>query len=122
MNLKRLHLKCNIKSLIAESRLLRETAKKTKIRSAKNSLHIHRVVDVRRALRVANLAYACIRGIPYDQLESKTSLPKHPNDRLCFVDKLLNDVKSKACKFSEREERESINDWLKDARSNLLAA
>ena len=116
MNLRAYHLKCNIKSLVAESRILREEFKKHKFNNIlAPSLYHHRTQVVRRALRIANLAYACVRDIPYESLEKTTRLPKDE------VEKLLNDVKSKACKFSFTNQRKDIEAWLDNAKNCLTA-
>jgi hypothetical protein len=61
-------LRIKIKSLMAEARIIRHDEKKT-FGQLRNELHLHRVIDLRRAARNAGLAYAVIRGVDPDRVE-----------------------------------------------------
>jgi hypothetical protein len=66
------YLKIKIMSLAAEARIIRKEERKWPGPSdARQGLHRHRVIDVRRECRVANLAYGFLRGRSYRALEAK---------------------------------------------------
>ena len=69
-------LKVKICSLMDEARVIRREEN----RFAKDSyerfkLRQHRVIDVRREARAAQLAYGFLRGMPYAKMEAKTYEP-----------------------------------------------
>lgn len=86
------HLKIKICSLAAESKIIRREERKWPGLTAeqhaaydpflsltrplpfnmRQSLHLHRVNDVRKATRAALLAYGFLRGRTYGQIENKT--------------------------------------------------
>jgi hypothetical protein len=61
-------LRIKIKSLMAEARIIRHDEKKTS-GQLRNEMHLHRVIDLRRASRNACLAYAIIRGVDPARVE-----------------------------------------------------
>lgn len=63
-------LKIKIKSLAEEARIIRADEKKLS-GSKRESLHIHRVIDVRQEQRSALLAYGFLRGRSYLRIEAK---------------------------------------------------
>ncbi len=74
----KVYLKIKIMSLAAEARIIRKEERKTPGPSdARQGLHQHRVIDVRRECRVANLAYGFLRGRSYRALEAKCN--EQPN-------------------------------------------
>ena len=64
-------LRVNIKSLAAEAKIIKQEIKKTPDQTIKNSLSCHRKTNLREEARVAHLSLACIRGVPYEVVESK---------------------------------------------------
>lgn len=75
------HLKIKLKSLAAESKIIRSEEKKhydtTKAGAwtgARSSLYLHRIGIVRSTARVALLAYGFLRGIDYAKLERNTKV------------------------------------------------
>lgn len=67
-------LKIKIKSLAAESRIIRHEERKWPGPSTtRNSLYLHRVYDVRREQRHSLLAYGFLRNKPYDCIEQPDS-------------------------------------------------
>lgn len=69
------YLKVKIKSLAAESRIIRLEEKKAKSRRRRDlrfGLYEHRIFTVRRAARAANLAYGFIRGNSYILMEKNS--------------------------------------------------
>jgi hypothetical protein len=61
-------LKVKIKSLAAESRIIRQEELRSK-GSLRNSLRLHRVNDVRHETRATLIAYNFLRGIAYPRTE-----------------------------------------------------
>lgn len=68
-------LKVKIKSLAAESRIIRLESNRSKDPTTKCDLNNHRVGIVRTEARYSQLAYGFLRGLKYSQLESKTNNP-----------------------------------------------
>lgn len=62
-------LRVNIKNLADESRNIRKEFRKHTDESIRNSLHLHRVIDVRKEARICQLALAAVKGVPYEVLE-----------------------------------------------------
>lgn len=62
-------LRVNIKSLSAESGIIKREFRRHKTESVRNSLYLHRVNNVRTESRITQLTLAAIRGIPYEQVE-----------------------------------------------------
>jgi len=68
----KVYLKIKIMSLAAEARIIRnEECKWPGPSDARQGLHRHRMIDVRRESRIANLAYGFLRGRSYRALEAK---------------------------------------------------
>lgn len=65
---KRLFLKIKIKSLAAESRIIRWEERRTN-GVVRDELASHRMCVVRRASRHTHIAYGLIKGRTYDQIE-----------------------------------------------------
>lgn len=74
----RVYLKIKIKSLAAEARIIRAEELRLRdrggelpvhLRDVRSGLHLHRVNDVRREARAAQIAYAFLRGVPLAALE-----------------------------------------------------
>lgn len=62
-------LRVNIKSLSAESQIIKKEFRRHKTESVRNSLYLHRVNNVRQESRITQLTLAAIKGIPYQQVE-----------------------------------------------------
>jgi hypothetical protein len=60
--------------LAAEATIIRQDEKKAS-GETRQSLHLHRVIDVRREARASLLAYAFLRGKPLFPIEHKRSRP-----------------------------------------------
>lgn len=67
-------LKVNIKSLAAESQIIKKAECKYKNEEIRSSLHNHRCREVRRESRITQLTLAAVTGTPYRTVErtSKT--------------------------------------------------
>ena len=66
-------LRVNIKSLAAESKIIKKEIRKTSNTQIKNELHLHRISKVKTEARAANLALAAVRNIEYNVVESKAT-------------------------------------------------
>lgn len=64
-------LKIKLKSLMAESKIIRREEARTLDRELRESMHRHRVIDVRHETRCTQLAYALLRGHPYNRIETR---------------------------------------------------
>lgn len=67
-------LRVNVKSLAAEVKIIRDEIKKARTPEAKAALHDHRMSRVRPQARLAHLALAFVRGIPYKTVEVKAKI------------------------------------------------
>jgi hypothetical protein len=72
MNERLIHLRIKIKSLVAESQIIREEARKTN-GDVKWGLNQHRKTIVRKVTRENLLAYGLLKGIPYRVMEGSTT-------------------------------------------------
>lgn len=68
---RRIMLKIKIKSLVAESRLIKNYENEKRYGFLRDELHNHRVVDVRKQARSTYIAYGLIRGKKYAVIESR---------------------------------------------------
>lgn len=66
----RIHLKIKIKSLAAESRIIRREELRRKPGDIRTGLYLHRINVVRREQRLALLAYGFLRGRDYTAIET----------------------------------------------------
>jgi hypothetical protein len=62
-------LRVNIKSLAAESQIIKKAERRYKNEEIKASLRNHRCKEVRRESRITQLTMAAIKGRPYRQVE-----------------------------------------------------
>jgi hypothetical protein len=104
----RTYLKMKCMSLAAEAAIIRREEKKWPGESAvRTGLYLHRINDVRRECRSANLAYAFLRGRPYRQVEAKChEAPNWPR-----VQKLAE----KYGEGDQREIRQRLEEWCQAA-------
>ena len=94
-------LKVNVKSLAAESRIIREEIRKATDSDEINSLHHHRMTCVRPESRLAQLSLAFARNKPYKGAEPKAD--KLPDSRrLC----------RKLQRFLPETTQEEVDAWL----------
>ncbi len=70
-----IELKVKVKSLAAESKIIRLEERRAQTTDARASLHQHRVGVVRLAARNTLLAYGYLRGRSYRQLEASCKRP-----------------------------------------------
>lgn len=70
---RRLFLKVKIKSLAAESKIIRKEEKLHPL--FREELYLHRKFVVAREARATLLAYSFLRGIPYKKVESNCDSP-----------------------------------------------
>ncbi len=70
----RIYLKVKLKSLAEEARIIRKETKRTKLRSIKDGLYLHRTGIVRNEARHTLLAYGFLRGRTYHKIENKAKI------------------------------------------------
>jgi len=114
------HLRIKIKSLVAESRIIRaeanrlkpfiakesDTNKKRPLQNRRERLHNHRRDVVRVHTRLNLLAYGILRGIPYEVMEKK-----------CFEKPYFPKISKIAKDFGAAEDQ--ITKWVSDAKIYL---
>jgi len=64
-------LRVNVKSLAAESRFIRHEMRRTRNPEVKATLACHRALRVKPEARLAHLALAFVKGVPYRHVEQK---------------------------------------------------
>jgi hypothetical protein len=102
----KLFLKIKIKSLACEARIIRKEEQKRKggytpNDAILNSLHRHRVIDVRCESRNANLAYAYLNGKSYRSIE-----------RICYTKPSVAKIARMVGKYGEGKLFD--NNWLRE--------
>jgi hypothetical protein len=96
-------LRVNVKSLAAEAKIIREEIRMADTKEAKNVLHDHRMTRVRPEARLAHLALAFTRGVPYKTVECNAR-EKPP----------VRDLVAKVSRFAWTPDAEQkINNWLR---------
>jgi len=77
MKNQKIQLKVKVKSLAEEARIIRKEERKAKGRDSQllSSLQCHRRISLREESRSAQLAYAFLRGLQYEQVERKCKTP-----------------------------------------------
>ena len=109
------YLKVKIKALAAEAAIIRFEERRVH-GFERHLLGQHRRIDVRRAARRNLLAYACLRGRPYAQVESPATL--YPPD--------WDEVRKLAIRFSRggigsTEAGAAFDAWRAEAEAWLRA-
>ena len=105
MNERLIHLRIKVKTLVAESQIIRKEARKTK-GMVKWGLNEHRKTIVRSHTRFNLLAYGLLRGVPYRVMESK-----------CREKPDFESVARVARRFGCSAE--DLELWIADAREHL---
>lgn len=109
MNERLIHLRIKVKTLVAESQIIRTEARKTK-GLVKWGLNDHRKTIVRDHTRVNLLAYGFLKGTPYEAMESKCR--ENPN---------FEKVSRIVMNFGGRSRKEELEVWIEDAKKHLKA-
>lgn len=124
---KKAMLKVKIKSLAAESRIIRLAVKQEKNDAVKYHLHCHRIYDIRIESRFSQLAYGFIRGREYEQIEKKAKIEPDWKRVKALVEKFgechfwqegYESYKNLASRKSQQND--SFEKWLTRAK-NVLA-
>lgn len=97
-------LRVNVKSLAAEARIIRQEIAKAKSKDAIGCLSFHRMSRLRPEARLAHLALAYVKGVPYKTAESKTNNPV-----LCM------ELVKKLSRFCVAVEPLTVKAWLEAA-------
>lgn len=106
--LHRIYLKVKIKSLAAESQIIRKEEKRSWMEAQRNGLHTHRVIDVRQETRAALLAYAYLRGRPITSCEVK---PKGGFYRALALNPVFKRAQQIVKKYGTAEAYDGFQDW-----------
>ena len=99
-------LKVKIKSLAAESKIIRAEEKKTINTELRNGLYSHRVNDVRMETRAALIAYGYLRGRRLVDVD--TINLRFTDDR-----RVERRAKQIVNKFGNRQAQEQFDGWFK---------
>lgn len=103
------HLKVKIKSLSAESKIIRlEEQRCFGNATLLNSLHRHRTCDVREHTRVNFIAYAYLRGRTLQSIEGDTSVPLY----------ILNRAEKMVKTFGTQAAADGFRNWWVTSTSN----
>ena len=108
MSLK-LKLKINAKSLVAESKIIRQEERKLLANRrgewllSYNSIHAHRVKNVRGASRVSNLVRAFLSGIPYRSIEATRKPEKESEFQTYTLPSALDKLKRHGVRNSGKD-------------------
>lgn len=101
----RVYLKIKVKSLAEEAKIIRNEERKYKGESPEfQGLHLHRINDVRKESRSANLAYGFLKGRSYSQIE-------HPNSRRPDWDRVYNLIKKYNTTIDKDELHNKFKSW-----------
>lgn len=103
------HLRVRIKELASEASHIRHEERQCS-GEEKWELQDHRKTSVRRAARRAQLAYACLRGKPYWEVE------QYVHDQMEAI-YALKDSKKIALRFGGNSE--DVDRWVKAAREYI---
>jgi len=96
-------LRVNVKSLAAEAKIIRDEIRRARTPEAKAALHSHRMFRVRPESRMAHLALAFVRGVPYKTAEANARAKPDAKE-----------LANKTVRFAPR--RDAINEvaeWLR---------
>jgi len=105
MNERLIYLRIKVKTLVAESQIIRKESKKTN-GMVKWNLNDHRKTIVRQHTRFNLLAYGFLKGISYESMEKK-----------CNETPSFNSISNVAIKFGGN--REDLKVWIEDAKAYL---
>lgn len=96
-------LRVNVKSLAAEAKIIRDEIRRANTTEAKQALHDHRMTRVRPEARLAHLALAFTRGIPYKVAEANAR--EKPS---------VKDLTNKITRFAwTANADQKVHDWLR---------
>lgn len=96
-------LRVNVKSLAAEAKIIRDEIRRARTPEARAALHNHRMQRVRPEARLAHIALAFTRGVPYRMVE--TNAREKPE-----VKALVNKIVRFA---STADADKKVRDWLR---------
>ncbi len=117
---RRIHLKVKIKSLAAESRIIRMEELRQCGRT-RVGLQLHRVVQVREESRASLLAYAYIRGRDYLEVESSAKTPPDVT-RVARLVRSFGPREVAALDGDRAQEAyDSVHEWLRVGTTPLVS-
>lgn len=94
-------VRVNVKSLAAEARIIRQEIRKARTTEAKNMLAVHKNIRVKPEARLAQLALAFFKEMPYKKVEQEAK-------NIPAVKEVLNKLKRFSCAVEEK----AVKDWL----------
>lgn len=121
-NKTRAKLRVKIKSLAAESRIIRREAHRYRGEDnefVRGQLHSHRVCVVRFESRATQWAYAYLRGVPYKVIEPDAKLQK---DELRLLIGRAAKIAWKFDGWPSKASEEDIRNWLDGKKTKQEAA
>lgn len=80
-------LRINIKSLAAESSIIKHAFRKYKNEEIRNSLHLHRIINVRKESRITQLTLAAVKGTPYENVERNADVEPNWKKIIAKIDR-----------------------------------
>lgn len=95
-------LRVNVKSLAAEAKIIRKEIRRARSPEVKNGLHSHRMTRLKPESRMAHLALAYVRGVPYKSVETNA-----------LTQPLATDLKKKLSRFAYIPDIKILEKWLK---------
>jgi hypothetical protein len=116
-----IHLKVKVKSLAAEARIIRAEERKAEP-VLQGTLHFHRIGPLKATSRETQLAYGCLRGVPYAKMESSTFTEpdwdsiKAMAQRFCWV---YNSASPRETWKKKEAAEVAIEEWLVAAKAAL---
>lgn len=114
MNLETINtLRVNIKSLAAESKIIKNEIRRVNRKETKDKLHLHRIFKVRTEARSAQLALAAARNIPYEIVELNAKTEPNWNR---IKEKFLFHACIPYSETSKRAMKELIDRWIEHGK------
>jgi hypothetical protein len=104
-------LRVNIKSLAAESSIIKKECRKHQDEEIRNTLYLHRVKDVRKESRITQLTLAAVKGIPYKVVERNAKTEPDWKKVMAKVDR--------HAKFNS-ELKQRVSAWCTEASQNFI--
>lgn len=125
---KKFALKVKIKSLSAETRIIKQAIARYKDLGTKISLREHHVHVVRKEARHSQLAYAFLRGREYHEVEARCDVP--PDfvkvaeliERFGEIWDYFTESSWDTLKARKAEQHKRMLEWMERARTHLASS
>lgn len=125
---KKFALKVKIKSLAAETRIIKQAISQYKDLGTKISLREHHVHVVRKEARHSMLAYAFLRGREYCEVEARCEVPpdfvkiSELIERFGEVWDYFTEASWETLKPRKAEQHKKMLEWMERARTHLATS